>query len=440
MNVSLTSTGTVPNLLAPSYVGGFACVGAACPFSCCHHWRIFVDKAAYEKQISLPDDELVAKIKEVVAPLPKDGDPIPTNNIYAVITHGDNGVCRLCTPEGWCEIQKKFGEDALSIVCRQFPRNALIFVSNKPIFLTSLSTACPEVIRLSCLQPEYLKLSELSLHVDDIRLAYGVTKLLGAVEQDNVISFLLYEIISGCAKVLSVPNKPLNTKLFALQSALLQVDTDFAPLTNPELTDILLSDSDVRAEHSAAASDIFSQVAQQVADGVFDRSLPITTPEMIVKFDAMLNSIITDIAKQVANNDVDFWNNVAMRVAKSNFGANHYLEKFLNEREYVITNLLLNEIFMYGLPLFFPNGVALETASELLTASSGFGLLAAQYALLKTLFAAVAVDGEITDYKATELIVQYSRVFLHGNGSNVLFAACDNIGALSADGINCMLR
>lgn len=125
--------------LYPDYYKEFACIGGACPDTCCSQWEVVVDDDTAALYASVPG-ELGRRLRDTMT-LDEDGDRI---------LKFSQGRCPLLTGDGLCGVQKALGHEALCKTCREFPR----LCQDYTIFREhSLSLSCPEAARLILLAP-----------------------------------------------------------------------------------------------------------------------------------------------------------------------------------------------------------------------------------------------------------------------------------------------
>ena len=137
--------------LQPRSYHAFRCIGADCEDTCCIGWNVNVDKATYELYQRCEDPQLATALHELVTI--NSGNP--TDNNYARI--------KLSTPacpflsEGLCSIQKKLGEEYLSMMCSAYPRNMNVV---DDVLHRSLDLSCPEAARIVLLDPNPMQFDE----------------------------------------------------------------------------------------------------------------------------------------------------------------------------------------------------------------------------------------------------------------------------------------
>ena len=116
--------------IKPSYYNNFKCSGAECLLNCCRNWRIAIDKNTIEKYSKLKDDYSSYILENISA-----------RNECLIL---DRGFCPFLDNDGLCKIQKRYGENYLSEVCKNFPRKN---VTLENFVFKDLFLSCPEVVK-----------------------------------------------------------------------------------------------------------------------------------------------------------------------------------------------------------------------------------------------------------------------------------------------------
>jgi lysine-N-methylase len=137
--------------LQPRSYHAFRCIGAQCEDTCCVGWIVNVDKPTYEAYQRSDDPELGPRLRELVT--------IHTDNAsednYARIQLNGPG-CPFFA-EGLCSIQKKLGEEFLSVMCSTYPRVMCVV---DDVLQRSLDLSCPEAARIALLDPNPMEFDE----------------------------------------------------------------------------------------------------------------------------------------------------------------------------------------------------------------------------------------------------------------------------------------
>jgi lysine-N-methylase len=148
-------------VLTPQYFRKFKCLGTSCEDTCCKGWKISVDKDTYKKYRNVKDEELKPLLDKSVTRDRGCGD---NPESYAKINmNEEDGICPFLSDKMLCRLQAKLGEGYLSHVCANYPR-VMSKVDSVMEMVTSLS--CPTAARLALLQPEIMEFDEFQ---DDMR-------------------------------------------------------------------------------------------------------------------------------------------------------------------------------------------------------------------------------------------------------------------------------
>ena len=116
------------NFLQAKYVGKFQCNGKKCNARCCKAWKITIDDDTLKRY-----SEIESEAKEITSQIVHEKN-------FNVVKLDAKRFCPFLTKENFCGIQKKYGEDFLSVTCRTYPRISR-FING--IFENSLTLSCP---------------------------------------------------------------------------------------------------------------------------------------------------------------------------------------------------------------------------------------------------------------------------------------------------------
>ena len=152
-------------VLIPEYMKTFQCIGPECEDSCCHGFRVELDQPTYLKYSHIKDKDLKRKFSTVLKLIESNR----SETEYAYLQYPENMQCPMLSSEGWCTIQQKLGEEALSLTCHSYPR-----VTNEILDLLEkgATTSCPEVARIALLNKEGISFEQLE-EDDRVRNAIG---------------------------------------------------------------------------------------------------------------------------------------------------------------------------------------------------------------------------------------------------------------------------
>lgn len=146
----------------PTFYDEFICIGGDCPLTCCGGWYITVDKKGYKSYRKMGG--IISKFAKKYILYDKE------ENIYYVKSDPVTKLCPMCNEEQLYNIIKEKGEDALSGLCKEFPRIVFQTCVGEEKYL---SCACPQVVEmLYNLDHKILFVSELgtSASMNDIQM------------------------------------------------------------------------------------------------------------------------------------------------------------------------------------------------------------------------------------------------------------------------------
>lgn len=136
----------IPTFKQPKLGLSFSCTGDKCQMTCCKGWTVALNKQSFDLYRNTP------AIKDNVQKIRKDRHR--TKDRFGEMKLRPDGACSMLDEAGLCEVYKQLGETALSKTCNTFPRD---IIKSKNNYKLSFSTACPEVVRLLCTDPDSMK-------------------------------------------------------------------------------------------------------------------------------------------------------------------------------------------------------------------------------------------------------------------------------------------
>lgn len=214
-------------VLIPTYMKSFSCIGSACEDSCCVGWRVTLDKDTYNKYKNVKHPVLTTKLNKSMKRNKQSG---AKDNTYASFIMDDRGRCPMLEENGLCGIQAALGEDMLSRTCSTYPR-----VINKvgSSFEISAKLSCPEVARLALLNPEGIDFEYTNM---ELMNNWGQAELLNTSETVKG-EHLFWDLRVFTIEILQNRNLHLNDRMILLglfiekvQQALEQRDYNNIPL------------------------------------------------------------------------------------------------------------------------------------------------------------------------------------------------------------------
>ena len=136
--------------MQPEYVRRFQCDGQACGAKCCQGWKVPIDPSMYKKYVGIKPKSEARRIVDHIKFDPK-------FERY-VVEHGADGQCPFLTGDNWCSIQRRYGEEFLSITCASYPR---VTHDLGGFFERALSMSCPVATELILSSTEPLSFEQI---------------------------------------------------------------------------------------------------------------------------------------------------------------------------------------------------------------------------------------------------------------------------------------
>ncbi len=138
--------------LQPTYVKQFRCDGSQCHSKCCRRWLIEIDGNTYQKYCGIKSREERKKITDHIKWKKNQ------NAKKFVIMLRKDGSCPFLREDGFCDIQKKYGENFLSKVCASYPR---VIHQLDDIIEQGMTLSCPVAAKQILLQEEPIEFEQI---------------------------------------------------------------------------------------------------------------------------------------------------------------------------------------------------------------------------------------------------------------------------------------
>lgn len=147
-------------VVIPSYVLDFKCIGGDCEDSCCIGWDIDIDKLTFRKYFRTKNDEMKQRFSKYVYmnEFCEDEDVD-----YGKVRIRDNKWCPFLNSKKLCDIYTNLGEDHLSNVCSSYPR---IYNILDDVYEMSLFMSCPEAVRQLMKNKDSIKFLQQEITLD----------------------------------------------------------------------------------------------------------------------------------------------------------------------------------------------------------------------------------------------------------------------------------
>ncbi len=310
-------------VLAPSVVTRFRCKGAACRYSCCGGWGIFMSQKEYrywKKRGILPkgkQDSGKVRLRE-------DGER--TEHEYAEIVLTEEGNCPYFAADGLCQIQKEHGVELMTQTCRIFPRKVNRYLDHAEC---SLSLGCERVLELLLEEKEGLLLEEGKGRSFE---AYG-TDYDAARRRKHPVLRYYYDIQILCLALLQEENMKMENRLLLLGMAVEKIEAFYKEGKGEQIAEYI---SDVLASagqpESAGILEQFPEsmplvVFNSVKDALLTMDLPSSFREKTLG--RIEKGVETKRAENAAGPELEYYRECRERFSRWIRGKEYFLENVM---------------------------------------------------------------------------------------------------------------
>ncbi|MBK5262083.1 MAG: flagellin lysine-N-methylase [Peptostreptococcaceae bacterium] len=319
---------TIRIMRMASYLNEFKCIGGVCEDNCCIGWSVEIDKKTFLKYRNLKDVELKKIVNKYVY---KNEDYYDSKVDYGLVELKKNKHCPFLNDKKLCRLQAKLGEKYLSNVCAGYPR--LINEVNG-VLEYSATVSCPEIARLALATQEGIEFEEKNATIfkDDIINIY-----VNAINNDNhVYVKYLQELRDLTIDILKSRKYPLWERILIIGLVFQRVQ---------EFTD------------NNAVEKIPEQIkqfAEKMNHQGFKEELGILPVNQSKQLE-----ILKDISDKFNDsNEIDSKKYLAfinefyqgIGVNKYDLLYNDFYKPFMDEKEYILENYLVNYVFQSLFP------------------------------------------------------------------------------------------
>lgn len=383
-------TGRKRVVLTPQYLNNFACTGSACEDSCCVGWRVDLDKQTYLHYTKSQNQELKPLFQKAVT-RKHNGK---SDGAYGKIKMEKNGHCPFLSKGMLCKIQLEMGEGALSDTCALYPRQ-LNQVDGK--FERSATMSCPEVVRLALLNADGIIFEQSE---EDSSLRY---KLQTTFDTEGHLYLrkpqrYFWEIRMFALSLLQDRQYLLADRLILLgmfyqklEKLAAEKRTRQIPALIESFTSLIESE---RLKEELAAVPAQLGIQMKLAKELTD--IKVRQGVASKRYLECLNETLLGI-------DCVDEENIEKMAAKYEENYHSYLKPYLQEKEYILENYLVNEYYKELMPF-----------GSFSTIWDSYIFLCALYGMLKLHLAGMSgYHKGLTDELTVKLIQSFSKVVLH---------------------------
>jgi lysine-N-methylase len=387
--------------LQPRSYHAFRCIGAACEDTCCVGWIVNVDKGTYENYRSCDDAELGPRLHELVT---INTDSSSDDNFARIALNGP--ACPFLA-EGLCAIQKKLGEEYLSMMCSAYPRVMNVL---DDVLQRSLDLSCPEAARIVLLDPNPMRFDEEEGPPHDPRL--GHLSVLRTTDAESAKPYTHFRKIRAFViSLLQYRAYPLSKRLVILGSLCDQLQEMTTTGRNGETPEVLDAyrdgvDRDLFGEAIKSHQPQPAAQLELVLELIVGRiSSDFTAPRLLACYQKFMQAMewtaessMTDIGRRYA-------------AAHS-----QYFQPFLTRHQHMLEHYLVSYVHRTLFPLGpqeSTRGLSVHHVAN--TIREQCLLMMAYYAIVQTLLIGMAAwhKTEFGAGHAIQLIQSFTKAFEH---------------------------
>ena len=302
--------------LVPDYYPKFRCKMGECRRACCEGWPVTISRADYFRLVGIScGADLRRRLDAALHILSN-----PTPEEYAEISPRYDGTCPLRLEDGRCALHAELGEEALSMVCRLFPRGFRI----RGAFESSCTNSCEAVPEMLMNHPEPLRFVKIPITIDLPPAAERKNEFAtGGREQEIRLYYI--RIIQN--RELSLPDR-----LMTLRTAMLDMEQALRG-GDAERVGALL----------AALPKRFAGTSSKPGQADLDFGMPIAKA-MVEQVDRRSRSV-----RQYGEETLEWFAREDNRIERYREAIANY-ERIVPNRETILEHLLVNHMFFEQFP------------------------------------------------------------------------------------------
>lgn len=368
-------------VLKPFYYDDFKCIAGECIDNCCHaEWEISIDKKTYKKYRKLKGqwgnkiNNNIGRIRSNISDLR-----------YGKIKLKDKG-CSLLDEKGLCTIHANLGVGYLCNTCKVYPRE---ITKLGEIYERNLFMSCPEVARYFVRHKKkfYFNMDEEEL--SDLDKDYIVDK-----SYDEKLYNLLWDSRSLAMEIIQFKEIEIWKRIIFLKILTDKVQKliDEESYENYEkvLNTFRSEITNVEVINSLDKIKLVPNVKVNFIKSVVDISEKVSINK--IKYNNLLEQY-----KKLFENDID--NNFENVIKKE-----YEFNKYLNNKEYIMENLLIYLIYKYFMRALHTKDLNKEINNVIIS-----------YAMIKMLLLGrwYKNNKNLTEEDFVEVLYVFSRVIEH---------------------------
>ncbi len=328
-------------ILKPTYYDKFECKGANCNYNCCQNWSIIVTKDEFKNlKKRVKSEYLKERFKDAFKPR---GGGSFSNSYELLMVFNEDGKCKFLTEDGLCGLYNECKPENLPRICQIFPRLSFMYLSNCERYL---SVSCERVIELLMEEKDGIKFDETNGEIKDIPKSGAIIATKEKLNSDPIFKYY-YNIRFFMITILQNKAYKFNERMVLLGIALNKIN-ELELKNKIEEIPIYINDFLVNmGNYRDLLKSIKRNTKLKICD-VFNH-LPVECRASHKDvFDVIEKRIKVERNIKTIDNKIEsftfLFDTKEYEKAVINF------EKFIENREYIFDNIILEIALQIGIP------------------------------------------------------------------------------------------
>ncbi|MBU3180655.1 flagellin lysine-N-methylase [Clostridium psychrophilum] len=377
-------------VLQPEYMKNFSCIGPDCEDSCCIGWRVDLDKKTYLEYKKINNNELKTTIGKMV----NRKHSQKSDGSYGKIKMESTGRCPFLNKENLCKVYINVGEKYLSDTCTFYPRYVRK-IDGK--YERSATMSCPQVARIALLNPNGIAFE----HIEEdgntkvkLHSNFDTEGHLFATKPQRYF----WDIRIFSLSLLQNKRYSLGERLIILGIVYKKIEVIYSEKRIKDLPAMLETmDSMIEAE-------TFKEELKKVPSNtqIQMRLAKEMTDEKVMQ-GITSNRYLECLKETLLGIGYKTGEKLETVIEKYDNSYKEYLAPYLEEKEYILENYLVNEYFKEMMPF-----------GSYKTMWDSYIFLCVIYSMVKLhLIGMAGYHKGLNDYLTLKLIQSFSKVVLH---------------------------
>lgn len=393
-------------VLEPRYYKNFHCTMSACEDTCCSGWGdVVIEQATYERYQKSHDILLKYLFEKHIA-INEESGSYDAHKPYALVKMEKN-TCPFLTDKKLCLIQKRAGEEALSITCDTYPRS---FNVVDGILERSMYVSCPESAKFILLDKEPMQF-EFRKQKAEVR-----NHLVPVIDTQNGFAggkpwHYFNDIRGFIVEVLQNRHYGLGKRLSVIGDFCKTMEQVSKSKSDEDIDRVLAKFKEI-VQDEQAVEKIYSQEKSNVRTQLEAMRILL---DFRLKGENIGQRFLTCINEFLQG--LGLLEQVSLETAALQYGDVYsiFYEPFVKQHEHVLENYLVNHVFKN----VFPFGPQKNAYAAPRSMYEEYMVMVLQYALLKTLL--IGIMGYHKGEFTVESMVAVIQIFEKTIGHNISY-------------------